>query len=133
VSSGAGPVIPAWNFVRRSFYQDSVTLMRLARDMEAVAGVARAAAMMGTPQNRTLLRDAGLLTAEGETAGPTDLIVAVLADGATAAEAARAAAEAALTRHRPTAGAGAPRPRTFASALRAMPDATLAKNDAHVT
>ena len=126
MSSGAGPVIPAWNFVRRSFYQDSVTLMRLARDMEAVAGVARAAAMMGTPQNRTLLRDAGLLTAEGETAGPTDLIVAVLADGASAAEAARAAAEAALAARRPTAGPGAPRPRTLASALRAMPDATLA-------
>ena len=118
--------MPAWNFVRRSFYQDSVTLMRLAHDMEAVAGVVRAAAMMGTPQNRTLLRDAGLLTADGETAGPTDLIVAVLADGASAAEAARAAAEAALTRHRPTAGPGAPRPRTLASALRAMPDATLA-------
>jgi FdrA protein len=118
--------MPAWNFVRRSFYQDSVTLMRLARDMEAVAGVTRAAAMMGTPQNRTLLRDAGLLTAEGEAAGPTDLIVAVLADGASAAEAARAAAEAALTARRATPGAGAPRPRTLGSALRAMPDATLA-------
>lgn len=118
--------MPAWNFVRRSFYQDSVTLMRLAHDMEAVAGVARAAAMMGTPQNRALLRDAGLLTGEGETAGPTDLIVAVLADGASAAEAARAAAEAALAARRPTPGAGAPRPRTLASALRTMPDATLA-------
>ena len=55
--------MPAWNFVRKSFYQDSVTLMRLTRDMEAVPGVSRAAAMMGTPQNRALLADAGLLTA----------------------------------------------------------------------
>src|SRR4029079_5505316 len=54
----AGPrgpaLLPVWNFVRRSFYQDSVTLMRLTRDLEAVAGVRRAAAMMGTPPNRTL-------------------------------------------------------------------------------
>ena len=55
--------MPAWNFVRKSFYQDSVTLMRLTRDMEAVPGVRRAAAMMGTPQNRALLADAGLLGA----------------------------------------------------------------------
>ena len=70
----------AWNFVRRSFYQDSVTLMRLTRDMEAVAGVRRAAAMMGTPANRDLLRDAGLLAPEGDAAGPTDLVIAVLTD-----------------------------------------------------
>ncbi len=119
--------MPARNFVRRSFYQDSVTLMRLTRDMESVPGVARAAVMMGTPQNRALLRDAGLLAAEGEAAGPTDLVVAVLADSAEAAEAARAAAEAALTARRPAAAPGAaPRPRTLATALRAMPDATLA-------
>src|SRR3989442_2620281 len=30
--------MPAFNFVRASFYQDSVTLMRLSRDMEAVPG-----------------------------------------------------------------------------------------------
>jgi FdrA protein len=119
--------MPPWNFVRKSFYQDSVTLMRLTRDMEAVPGVRRAAAMMGTPQNRALLADAGLLTAEGEAAGSTDLVVAVLADAREAAEAARAAAETALTARRPSAGpGGAARPRSLASALRALPGATLA-------
>jgi FdrA protein len=117
----------AWNFVRRSFYQDSVTLMRLAADMEAVPGVRRAAAMMGTPQNLALLAEAGLLAAEGEAAGPTDLVVAVLADSREAAEGARAAALNALTSRRAAAapGAGA-RPLTLASALRALPGATLA-------
>jgi succinyl-CoA synthetase alpha subunit len=117
----------SWNFVRGSFYQDSVTLMRLSREMEAVPGVTRAAAMMGTPQNRALLRDAGLLAAEGEAAGPTDLVIAVLADSAEAAEGARAAAEGALASR---AGAAAsderPRPRTLAGALKVLPDATLA-------
>ena len=115
-----------WNFVRRSFYQDSVTLMRLTRDLEGVAGVRRAAAMMGTPPNRALLAGAGLLTAEGEAAAPADLVIAVAADDAGAAEAARAAVEAALTAARAgTARAAAP-PRTLHGALTALPEATLA-------
>ena len=118
--------MPVWNFVRRSVYQDSVTLMRLTHDMEAVAGVRRAAAMMGTPPNRALLGQAGLLDADGETAGPVDLVIAVVADSAAAAEAARAAAEAALTALRMAPTPGAARPRTLAGALRALPDATLA-------
>ena len=88
--------MPVFNFVRRSFYQDSVTLMTLSREMEAVPGVSRAAAMMGTAPNLSLLRDAGLLAADGEGAAPGDLVVAVLAATAEAAEVARAAAEGAL-------------------------------------
>ena len=118
--------MPVWNFVRRSVYQDSVTLMRLSHDMEAVPGVRRAAAMMGTPPNRVLLEQAGLLDADGETAGPADLVIAVVADSATAAEAARDAAEAALTARRTASAPGTMRPRTLAGGLRALPDATLA-------
>jgi len=118
--------VPVWNFVRRSFYQDSVTLMRLTRDLEAVAGVRRAAAMMGTPPNRTLLAGAGLLTGEGETAGPADLVIAVAADDAGAAEAARAAVETALTAVRAGSARAAAPPRTLHRALDTLPDATLA-------
>jgi succinyl-CoA synthetase alpha subunit len=120
--------MPVWNFVRRGFYQDSVTLMRLSRDMEAVAGVRRAAAMMGTPANRAILGEAGLLVSDGESAGPSDLVVAVSADTAEAAEAARGAAEQALTA-RPTStvlSEDRPRPRTLERALKVLPDATLA-------
>lgn len=117
--------MPVWNFVRRSVYHDSVTLMRLTRDMEAVAGVRRAAVMMGTPANRALLAQAGLLTADGETAGPVDLLIAVAAEEAEAATAAAAAAAAGLAR-RPAPAPGAPHPHTLAAALRALPDATLA-------
>jgi len=118
--------VPVWNFVRRSFYQDSVTLMRLTRDLETVAGVRRAAAMMGTPPNRALLAGAGLLAAEGEAAGPADLVIAVAADDAGAAEAARAAVEAALTAARAGAAQATAPPRTLRRALDTLPDATLA-------
>lgn len=119
--------MPAFNVVRKSFYQDSVTLMRLSRDMEAVPGVQRGAAMMGTPQNVALLREAGLLAPEGETATPGDLVIAVLARDEAAARAAVAAAETALTTRQAVAASGTGvRPRTLESALRAMPEATLA-------
>jgi FdrA protein len=118
--------VAVWNFVQRSVYQDSVTLMRLSRDMEAVAGVQRAAAMMGTPANRELLGQAGLLDKDGGTAGPADLVIAVVADTEAAAEGARAAAEAALVARAATPPAGRARPRTLVGGLRALPDATLA-------
>jgi FdrA protein len=118
--------VPVWNFVRRGVYQDSVTLMRLSRDMEAVAGVRRAAAMMGTPANRDLLDQAGLLDADGHAAGPSDLVIAVVADTAAAAEGARAAAEEALGARRSAPATGPTRPRTLAGGLHALPGATLA-------
>jgi FdrA protein len=116
-----------WNFVWKSAYHDSVTLMRLTRDLEAVPGVGRAAAMMGTPQNRALLKDAGLLGPDGEAASPNDLLIAVAADDEASARAAEAAVRTALTA-RPAPGDRhtAARPRSLDSALRVLPDATLA-------
>src|SRR5258708_31316962 len=84
--------MPAFNFVRASFYRDSVTLMRLAGVMEAVAGVTRAAAMMGTPANRALLEQAGLLPKDGAPARPPPLVGAVVAADTAAARAAPPAA-----------------------------------------
>ena len=118
--------MPVWNFVRRSVYQDSVTLMRLTRDLEAVAGVGRAAVMMATPPNRALLGRAGLLAADGEAAGPADLLIAVAADTRAAAEAARAVAENALARPSAPTRPGTIRPRTLAGGRRVLPEATLA-------
>ena len=65
------------NRVEKGRYLDSVALMRVSRRLSALPGVEAAAAMLGTPSNRTLLRDAELLVAEGEAAGPNDLIIAV--------------------------------------------------------
>jgi FdrA protein len=120
--------MPIWNYLRKGVYHDSVTLMRLTHDLGLVDGVRRAAAMMGTPANRTLLGDAGLLTADGEAASPNDLIIAIEADESAAARAGAEAAEAELIASRPSTPAAQTthRPRTLQSALRMLDGANLA-------
>ncbi len=129
-------IAATYNVVWKSAYHDSVTLMRLTRDLESVPGVTRAAAMMATPPNRALLEQAGLLTTDGARASANDLVIAVIADDPAAAEAAAAAARAALTapaapvtgstRRGGVIAAAAPAPRTLDSALGVVPETTLA-------
>jgi FdrA protein len=63
------------NTVKKGFYADSVALMRIARELGK--GGVEASLMIGTPSNKALLKDSGLLTKEGATARPDDLIIAV--------------------------------------------------------
>jgi FdrA protein len=113
--------------VRRSYYRDSMVLMRVAEALRALPGVREAAALMGTPANHDLLASAGLATAETKDGTASDLVVAVLADTASTAEAALAEAERVLTEQRPgIAVAGRALPRTLDAALRQLPDANLA-------
>ena len=118
------------NEIRRGSYLDSVALMRLTRELTGLAGVEEAGLMIGTPANREILREAGVLTTEGEAAGPGDLIIAVRA--ATPAQATAAIARAReLLDARRTGAAGAFggaswRPRTLRSALEILPGANLA-------
>ena len=65
----------ALNAVKKGFYADSVALMRIAREL-GKDGV-EASLMIGTPSNKALLKDSGLLAREGEGARPDDLIIAV--------------------------------------------------------
>jgi FdrA protein len=69
----------------KNSYRDSVELMRVAAEVERLPGVARAALMMGTPANRAVLADGGLLTGPAEGADPNDLIIAVAAQNPQAA------------------------------------------------
>ena len=113
--------------VRRGFYLDSVALMRLSREVAGMSGVEEAALMMATPANKAILAEAGLLAGEAQSAGANDLILAVRAAQAPAADAALAAA-ARLLERQPSAGdAGLPhRPRSLRTALGAQPGANLA-------
>jgi FdrA protein len=117
-----------WNVVHKGVYHDSVTLMRLTHDLERLSGLRRAAAMMGTPANRELLQDTGLLTAEGDASSPQDLIIAIEADEEAVAHAGIQAVEAALADTLPSTVAPdhSPRPRTLSSALRQLDGANLA-------
>ena len=49
--------------------------MRIARELSK--GGVEASLMIGTPSNKALLKDSGLLTKEGKGARPDDLIIAV--------------------------------------------------------
>ena len=113
--------------VLSSTYRDSVWLMHLSHTLEGLPGVQRVAVMMGTPHNKALLQQAGLLTAEGETGSANDLLVCVQAETpSVATEALRQATER-MTQQQ--GGGGVARtaaPRTLETALRRLPDANLA-------
>jgi FdrA protein len=115
------------NRVREGFYLDSVALMRIAQQLQAIAGVESAALMIGTPANKEILADAGLLTGEGGGATPRDLIIAIRTASEPARQATLSEAEALL--RRPGFGeseGGGWRPKTLRSAVQALPGANLA-------
>src|SRR5881392_4294513 len=66
-----------WNQVKTNRYQDSVTLMQVAVRLRDLDGIEDASLMMGTEPNKEMLGEAGLLTPDGQAAGPNDLIVAM--------------------------------------------------------
>ncbi len=115
------------NEVRRATYFDSIVLMRISRQVAAMAGVAEAGLMLGTPANKDILRDAGILGPDGEAAEPGDLILALRATDAAAGAAALAEAKRLLDAPRQeAASAGLVSVRTLRSAVRELPDANLA-------
>jgi len=112
------------NRVERGRYLDSVVLMRLSRRLAALPGIEGAALMIGSPSNKLLLREAGLLATEGEQAGANDLVIAVRAADEGSG---RAALEGAfgLTVEKNVAE-NLLRARTLPAALEALPGANLA-------
>jgi FdrA protein len=115
------------NALRQGFYLDSVALMRHSRTIASQDGVEEAALMVGTPANRQILADAGLLVEPGKAAGGNDLIIAVRALDQDTAEAALAEAEQLLDRPVASTVDGAQwRPRSLRGAIKALPEANLA-------
>ncbi len=113
--------------MRRGFYLDSVALMRLSQAVANMDGVEEAALMMGTPANKGIMADAGLLAADGKGAGGGDLVIAIRASTAAAAEAAAAEAGRLLDQPRVGDGQGGTwRPRTIRAAVKAAPGSNLA-------
>ncbi|MEE2969852.1 MAG: acyl-CoA synthetase FdrA [Pseudomonadota bacterium] len=120
-----GPIVR--NQVRSGFYLDSVALMRFSREVEAAAGVITASMMIGTPSNKALLEDAGLLADEAVGAGPNDLIIAIRGETAEATDNALLFAGETIDRPRRSAGEdGEWTPRALDSAIAMLPDANLA-------
>jgi succinyl-CoA synthetase alpha subunit len=83
-------------FVHANLYKDSVALMRVAQALLTMDGVVNATLQMGNPANKEILAEAGLLTTEVSSAGPSDVMTVVQATSSKACEAAIAAALAGL-------------------------------------
>jgi FdrA protein len=115
------------NEVRKGFYLDSVALMRISRAVAAMPGVEEAGLMIGTPANKEILGEAGLLADSGKSAAPGDLVIGLRATDPAAADAAMAEARRLLDEPRRAAIAGGGwQPRTLRGAMQQLPDANLA-------
>ncbi len=115
------------NEVRRGVYLDSVALMRIAQSVKALAGVEECGLMMATPANMRILAEANVLSSDGETAGPADIVIAVRAQDAETAV--QALAEARRLMDKPRTGPAGDEtwmPRSLRIALEAAPGANLA-------
>jgi succinyl-CoA synthetase alpha subunit len=119
-------------------YRDSVSLMQISAALTKLPGIKQASAVMASPSNIALLREAGLLRGNVE-AGPNDLIIVIAGAGETEVAEAMEAAHRALEAQ-PTAASGATTgaitpgaitpgvmaPRSLAMALAVQPRAKLA-------
>jgi FdrA protein len=115
------------NEIRRGAYLDSVALMRLSRTVAGLPGVLEAALMIGTPSNKKIMQDAGILTAEGNGAQGNDLVIAIKAKDGAAAREALEQAKIQLDAPKAVSQETADRTvRTVRAAAKSLPDANLA-------
>jgi succinyl-CoA synthetase alpha subunit len=113
--------------IRKGAYFDSVTLMRVGKEITALPGVIDAAVVMGTKSNKAILNSSGLLSARLDNASDTDLLVAVKGETETATQSALAAVDGLLKKMVNTTTKGSEsRPTSLAGALNIIPDANLA-------
>lgn len=111
--------------IRAGAYYDSIVLMQLQRALIDLPGVEDAGVVMGTPANKALLEEGGLLPPEAQQARPDDLILVVKAESEQAAQAALAQVDDLIAARRSTASSQTFRPRSLESAAKALPQADL--------
>ena len=113
--------MPISTSIKANLYKDSVALMRMAQVVLAQPGVRQATLMMGTPANKAILTQAGLHSAQSESARPGDLMIVVDADTAEQMSAANAQFAELLEGNREASGDAASTarmaPRSIATAL----------------
>ncbi len=89
--------MPVHTSIKPNLYKDSVALMRIAEKLLQDPAIQRATLVMGTPANKEILDEAGLLDGQAAAAGPSDLIVVVESLSDEALKAAFDAIDASLT------------------------------------
>ncbi len=113
--------------IKKGAYFDSVSLMQVAKKLNAISGVIDSAVVMATRENKGIIRASGLLTPEILKAGDSDLAIAVSAKTPAAANDAFAAAEELLNKRPSQSAGGAERKAAgLADAVRTLDGANLA-------
>jgi succinyl-CoA synthetase alpha subunit len=113
--------------IKKGAYFDSVTLMRVGKELAALPGVADAAVVMGTKSNQAILAASGLLSSQFKHANDTDLLIAIKAKTDKAGQSALAAVDALLGKAtRKSAASSEVRPVSLDGALKMLPEANLA-------
>ncbi len=113
--------------LKKGAYFDSVTLMRVSRELSGMKGVADAAVVMATQANKSILKTSGLLTPPFNAAQDADLVIAVrTADPKVAAQVLVAAEDLLKKSSRKSGRAAEIQPGTLEGALEVLPDANLA-------
>jgi len=113
--------------IKKGAYFDSVSLMQVAKKLNAVPGIIDSAVVMATRENKGIIKASGLLTPEVLKAGDSDLAIAVSAKTPEAAAAAFKAADELLNKKPAAAQGGADRKAAgLGDAVKALEGANLA-------
>lgn len=108
--------------IRPGAYFDSVVLMRLQRSLLTLPGVEDAGVVMATPANLALLADSNLLSNEGKSAKPEDLLIVVRGGKESDADAAIGKIDE-LLKQRSSSASSSFHPRSLAAAAKNLPSA----------
>ncbi len=118
--------MPVRGLKKTGEYFDSVTLMLVARSLTEIEGVEEATVVMGTEENKQILKASGLLLEEFKSATDTDLLIsAKAADEETARSVIARAEELLIESKQKKASAGAHLPRSIEGAVKELPDANM--------
>ena len=114
------------NIIKPNCYQDSVVLMSISAQLKNIAGIKEISLVMGTPQNKNILKERGLLTEDGEKASPADLLIALKLENEQEIEAVLNKLDQKLfNKEQYNEENGISNPKTFKNALGIIPDANL--------
>ncbi len=117
-----------YTVVKQNSYQDSINLMLLTNQINAMPGVVQSQIMMGTDANKDIFRGAGLLTDEAAAANPSDMVIVIEADDESVVDAVLDETKAFLDdlSVKKSSADGPAEAHSWEEAVAALPDANLA-------
>lgn len=117
--------MPIFTDVKVGIYYDSITLLKLQKQLTNFPGVQNAAVVMATEVNKMILQQAQLWIASLEKTGAEDLVISLCADNEAIAQKALATAWDTL-RQNQASSEDVERPKNITSAIKILPEANLA-------